>query len=68
LLPSRVPELNSVENVWQYLRANWLSNTVFATFDDIVDAACQGWRKLIARPEVITSIGVRKWAHVGQTL
>lgn len=23
-LPSRAPELNPVENVWQYLRSNWL--------------------------------------------
>ena len=30
-LPSRAPELNPVENVWQYLRQNWLSNTVFET-------------------------------------
>jgi transposase len=28
-LPSRAPELNPVENVRQYLRQNWLSNTVF---------------------------------------
>ena len=28
-LPSRAPELNPVENVWRYLRQNWLSNTVF---------------------------------------
>jgi hypothetical protein len=28
-LPSRAPELNPVENVWHYLRQNWLSNTVF---------------------------------------
>jgi hypothetical protein len=27
-LPSRAPELNPVENVWQYLRQNWISNTV----------------------------------------
>ena len=40
-LPSRAPELNPVENIWQYLRANWLSNRVFETYDDIVDAACQ---------------------------
>ena len=33
LLPSRSPELNPVENVWQYLRANWLSNRVFETYD-----------------------------------
>jgi hypothetical protein len=28
-LPSRAPELNAVENVWQYMRQTWLSNTVF---------------------------------------
>jgi hypothetical protein len=27
-LPSRAPELNPVENIWQYLRQNWLSNRV----------------------------------------
>ena len=67
-LPSRAPELNPVENVWQYLRQNWLSNTVFENYDAIVDAACTAWRKLIAQPETITSIGMRDWAHVGQTL
>ena len=45
-LPSRSPELNPVENVWQYLRQNWLSNRVFETYDDIIDAACEAWNKL----------------------
>ena len=67
-LPSRAPELNPVENVWQYLRQNWLSNTVFENYDAIVDAACEAWRKLIADPQRITSIGMRDWAHVGQSL
>jgi transposase len=67
LLPSRSPELNPVENVWQYLRANWLSNRVFETYDDIIDAACDAWRRLIAQPQTITSIGMRDWAHIGQT-
>jgi transposase len=66
LLPSRAPELNPVENIWQYLRANWLSNRVFATYDDIVDAACDAWRKLIAQPATITSIGSRQWALTSQ--
>jgi len=66
LLPSKSPELNPVENVWQYLRANWLSNRVFETYEDIVDAACEAWNKLIEQPETITSIGLRKWAHDGQ--
>jgi hypothetical protein len=66
LLPSRAPELNPVENVWQYLRANWLSNRIFETYDDIIDAACDAWRKLIAQPATITSIGTREWALNGQ--
>ena len=66
LLPSRSPELNPVENIWQYLRANWLSNRVFENYDAIVDAGCEAWNRLIAQPEIITSIGMRKWAHTGQ--
>ena len=65
LLPSRAPELNPVENIWQYLRANWLSNRVFDTYDAIIDAACEAWVKLLDEPDAITSIGMRKWAHVG---
>ena len=65
-LPSRAPELNPVENVWQYLRANWLSNRVFDSYDAIIDAACEAWRNLLAQPQTITSIGLRQWAHVGQ--
>jgi len=67
LLPSRSPELNPVENIWQYLRANWLSNRVFETYDDILDAGCQAWNNLIDQPATINSIGMRKWAHTGQT-
>ena len=43
-------------------------STVFENYDAIVDAACDAWRKLIAQPETITSIGMRDWAHLGQPL
>jgi hypothetical protein len=65
-LPSRAPELNPVENVWQYLRQTWLSNRVFETYDAIIEAACEAWNRLIPQPQAITSIGMRDWAHVGQ--
>src|SRR3954469_13239855 len=65
-LPSRAPELNPVENIWQYLRQNWLSNRVFETYEAIIEAACEAWRSLLAEPTTITSIGHRGWAHVGQ--
>ena len=65
-LPSKSPELNPVENIWQYLRANYLSNRVFENYEAIVEAACEAWNKLISQPQTITSIGMRDWAHVGQ--
>ena len=66
LLPSRAPELNSVENIWQYLRQNRLSDSVFDTYADIIDAACDAWQMLIAQPQTITSIATREWALTGQ--
>ncbi len=30
-LPPKCPELNPVENVWQFLRDNWVSNTIFTS-------------------------------------
>ena len=36
-LPPRSPELNPQENIWQFMRQNWLSNRVFKSFDDILD-------------------------------
>ena len=36
-LPPKCPELNPVQNVWQPLRDNWLSNRVFSSYTAIVD-------------------------------
>ncbi|RYM05610.1 IS630 family transposase, partial [Sphingobium cupriresistens] len=49
-LPPRCPELNPVENVWQFMRDNWLSNRVFQSNDDIVDHCCFAWNKLVEQP------------------
>ena len=62
-LPPRAPELNPVENVWQFLRDNWLSNRVFDGYADILDHCCQAWNNLAKQPHRIDSIGTRKWAH-----
>jgi transposase len=62
-LPPKCPELNPVENVWQFMRDNWLSNRVFKSYDDIVDHCCFAWNKLVDQPWHIMSIGMRKWAH-----
>ena len=63
-LPSYSPELNPVENIWQFLRQNQLSNRVFDTYSTIVDACCEAWNALTATPDRITSIATRQWASV----
>ena len=62
-LPPKCPELNPVENIWQFMRDNWLSNRIFTDHNDIVDHCCQAWNRLTGCPSRITSIGMRDWAH-----
>ncbi len=54
---------NPVENIWQFIRDNWLSNRVFTSDQDILDHCCYAWNNLIERPWKIMSIGMRQWAH-----
>jgi hypothetical protein len=49
-LPSRAPELNPFENVWQFLRQNWLSNRLFDSYEAILDAASDAWNRLLKLP------------------
>ena len=61
--PAKCPELNAQENVWQFMRDNWLSNHVSDDTDALLDYCCDAWNKLEARPWVIMSLGLRRWAH-----
>ena len=63
-LPRYAPELNPVENVWEYLRQNWLSHRVWESYEAIVAACCDAWNALMRSPEQIASITTRSWAQV----
>lgn len=63
-LPPYAPELNSMENVWEYLRGNKLSRLVWDNYEAIVAACKEGWDFLINDPDRIKSIGRREWACV----
>lgn len=65
-LPPYAPELNPVENVWEYLRGNHLSITVWNSYEQIVDACCNAWNALVAETGRIASIANRDWAAVNQ--
>ena len=63
-LPPYSPELNPMENVWDYLRQNKLYALVWDSYDEIIEACKTAWNWLIADPGRITSIGMREWACV----
>jgi DDE superfamily endonuclease len=67
-LPARAPELNGQENIWQFMRQNWLSNRIFRSFNDIVDHCCYAWNTLLNQPWKIMSLALRDWAVVDQSL
>src|ERR1700755_2616670 len=58
VLPPKCPELNPVENVWQFMRDKWLSNRIFKSYDDLVDHCCAAWNKLVDH-----SPGKGKWLY-----
>lgn len=64
-LPPYAPELNPVENVWEYLRANKLSMLVWDSYDAMLQACSDAWNWLIAEPNRVMSIAKRNWASVG---
>ena len=63
-LPPYSPELNPMENVWAYLRANKLAITVFDSFGDILDKCQDAWNFFANDPERISSITSRDWITV----
>jgi transposase len=63
-LPPAAPELNPVENVWQYVRSNWLAISIFDDYDAIVEACCLAWNRFAQDPDTVTSITSRSWAKV----
>jgi transposase len=63
-LPPYSPELNCMENVWDYLRRNELNHLIWDTYEDMVAACAKAWRFLVNDPDRIRSIAHRHWATV----
>ena len=63
-LPPHAPELNPMENVWEYLRGNKLAITVFDNYEEIVDVTCDAWMFFETDKARIATIATRSWATV----
>jgi len=61
-LPPYSPELNPQENVWQFLRQNYLANKCFESLNDILDDCCRAWNEFAEKKGRIKSMCSRDWA------
>jgi hypothetical protein len=61
-LPPYAAELNPMENVWEYMRGNFLSHCVWDCYQAIIEACCDAWNKLMQMPDRIASLTRRTWA------
>ena len=60
-LPPYAPELNPLENVWAYLRANRLAISVFETYDEIAARCCDAWNFFANDTATVRSITNREY-------
>jgi DDE superfamily endonuclease len=49
-LPPKSPELNPMENIWQFVHDNWLSNRIFASYEDLLEHCCEAWNSSSSSP------------------
>lgn len=60
-LPPASPELNPMEQVWEYIKDHYLSNMIFDGYEDIVESCCDAWNKFINKEYLIKSLCSRDW-------
>ena len=61
-LPPYSPELNQMENVFEYLKSNHFANRVFKLVEDVCIGVKMAWLEFENDPDLINSITARKWA------
>ena len=60
------PELNPVEQVWQWLRKNELENRCLNGYYDIVDTCSWAWNRFILEVSRVIKSCDRDWRKVGR--
>lgn len=59
--PPYSPELNSSEQIWQYLKEHYLANRCFDGYEDIAFSCVEAWNNLVSIPGKIKSLCSRSW-------
>ena len=66
-LPPYSPELNPIENLFQFIKHNFLNARVHDTYEDIVEACCWAWSSLLNIEGQLLSITKRSWAKTANS-
>jgi transposase len=61
-LPAYSPELNPMEQVWQKIKAEHLTNTTFKNYEDIVERCSNAWNSFCDEDGNIKQLCSRAWA------
>jgi len=64
-LPPYSPELNIIEQVWQWLRQNELANRCFSGYEDIVNECSRVWNIFVSDASRVRDLCARDWIKVG---
>mgnify|MGYP006063481719 CR=1 FL=1 len=62
-LPPYAPELNAMEQVWEWIKNHFLSNQYYDAYEDIVTMACYAWNQLSKDMNLVKSIMYRNWIN-----
>lgn len=61
-LPPYSPELNPMEQIWQKIKSDRLTNTTFKNYDDIVERCSNAWNSFCNEDGSIVKLCSRSWA------
>ena len=62
-LPPYAPELNAMEQIWEWIKNHFLSNQCYGVYEDIVTMACFAWNQLSKDVDLVKSIMHRDWIN-----
>ncbi|WP_394349855.1 transposase [Candidatus Enterovibrio escicola] len=63
-IPPYSPELNPIEQVWQWLRQYKLANRFFENYNDIVNSVCEAWNSFYEDKRRVQSLCFRDWTRL----
>jgi transposase len=65
-LPAYSPELNPIENLWNYLKSHYWSNRAYADYDALELAAIDAWQRAVLDPDLMKTVCAAPYALKAQ--